>query len=260
MKVARFLGLAIAIGALSLSVASGPANAAGKAKAAPAQDWHFNGIFGSWDLASVQRGYQVYREACAACHGLSRVAFRNLRDIGFSEAEVATIASEYFVMDGPDEFGDMFEREAIASDRMPAPFPNEEAARSANGGAYPLDLSVIAKARKNGPDYLYSLLIGYEDEPPDGSELGLGMYYNHYYAGHQIAMPQILYDEIIFYQDPDTPTTAAQYSWDVTNFLMWAAEPTLETRKRTGVGVIIFLLVFTGLMYAVKRRVWADVH
>jgi len=252
--------LAALVVAFGLAVSSvSPASAAGEAVQPPAEDWSFNGIFGTYDKASIQRGFQVYKEACAVCHGMRLKAYRNLQAIGFSEEEVTAIASEYFVMDGPDEFGEMFERPARPSDYFVEPFPNEQAARAANNGALPKDLSVIAKARAAGADYLYWLLLGYPEEPPADVELGPGMYYNTYFGGHQIAMPQILYDDTVEYHD-GTPATAEQHAWDVTNFMMWAAEPSLEDRKRMGIKVILFLIVFSAMMYAVKRKIWADVH
>ncbi len=238
---------------------SAPASAAGETVTPPAQDWSFNGIFGTYDKASIQRGFQVYKEVCSACHGMRLKAYRNLQAVGFSEEEVTAIAGQYFVTDGPDEFGEMFERPGRPSDYFVEPFPNEQAARAANNGALPKDLSVIAKARAGGPDYLYSLLLGYPDEPPADVELGVGMYYNTYFSGHQIAMARFIYDDSVEYHD-GTPATAEQISWDVTNFMMWTAEPSLEDRKRMGIKVILFLIVFSGMMYAVKRRVWSDVH
>ena len=241
-----------------LALPAGQAGAAGEAPKPPAQQWSFDGIFGTWDLASLQRGFQVYKEVCAACHGMRLLSYRNLADIGFSEDEVRAIAAQYFITDGPDEFGDMFEREGRPSDRFASPFPNEQAARAANNGAYPKDLSVIAKARAGGPDYLHALLTGYR-EPPADTEMSPGMFYNEYFPGHQMAMPEVLFEESVSYAD-GSPMTVEQYAYDVSNFLMWAAEPTLEERKRMGIKVILFLIVFTALMYAVKRKVWADVH
>lgn len=235
-----------------------PALAAGEAPTPPAQDWQFNGLFGTFDLAAVQRGYQVYREVCATCHAMHLLSFRNLRDIGFSEAEVAALAEQFVIVDGPNADGEMEERPGIPADRFPSPFPNEQAARAANGGAYPVDLSVIAKARQYGPDYLYALLTGYE-EPPENFELSAGRHYNAYFPGHQITMPDMLVDDGVQYHD-GTEATAEQQAWDVANFMMWAAEPHMEERKQMGVRVVLFLIVFTAIMYAVKRKVWADVH
>jgi ubiquinol-cytochrome c reductase cytochrome c1 subunit len=162
------------------------------------------------------------------------------------------------VIDGPDDFGDMFEREAEPFDRWPAPFPNEQAARAANGGAYPLDLSLITKARAGGPNYLYSLLVGYVD-PPTDAELMAGMHWNDYFPGHQIAMAQPLWPDMVDYQD-GTEATISQMAADVTHFLTWAADPKMEDRKQTGVTVILFLIVLSIIFYAYKRRTWRDVH
>lgn len=222
------------------------------------RDWPHQGIFGSYDRAALQRGMQVYKGVCASCHGLKYVAFRNLEALGYNEDEIRAIAADYLVEDGPDDFGDMFEREAVASDNWPSPFANEQAARAANGGAYPLDLSLITKARSGGEDYVYSLLVGYQD-PPEGFELMAGMNYNEYFAGHQIAMAQPLWPDMVEYQD-GTEATVSQMAADVTQFLQWAAEPKLEERKQTGVKVILFLIAMSIIFYAYKRRIWRDVH
>jgi cytochrome c1 len=227
----------------------------------PAHDWAFDGVFGSFDHAALQRGFQVYKEICANCHGVRLLSFRNLRDIGLDEDAVKAIAAnyQYKVEDGPNEEGEMFMRPAVPSDRIPSPFANEQAARTSNNGALPPDLSVIAKARKGGPDYLYALLTGFEDEPPEGVELREGMNYNRYFPGHQIAMPPQLFDEGVEFAD-GTEATAAQMGEDVAQFLAWAAEPNLVVRKRTGIKTILFLLVLTGLLYASKRKVWSKAH
>lgn len=224
----------------------------------PSHDWSFSGIFGTFDRAKQQRGFQIYREVCSACHSLRQVAFRNLSDLGYNEDEIRAIAASYQVEDGPDDNGDMFVRDGIPSDRFPPPFPNENAARAANGGALPVDLSLVAKSRMGGPDYIYHLLTGYQDPPPD-VEMMEGMYYNAYFPGHQIAMAPPLMDGVVTYAD-GTPATLHQLAEDVTYFLTWAAEPNLEARKRMGMKVILFLLIFTGLLYAVKRKVWANLH
>ena len=238
-----------------------PAHAAGDAKHPEAIDWSFNGPFGTYDRNALRRGFQVYKEVCASCHGLGQLSFRNLSQTGgpeFSEAEVKAIAAEYMVEDGPDDYGDMFERAALPRDRFIEPYPNENAGRAANGGAYPPDLSLITKARQGGPDYIYALLAGYE-EAPEGMEIRAGLYYNHYMAGGKIAMPSPLIEDIVEFGD-GTPATVAQMSADVTHFLNWAAEPELEQRKRIGVMVMIYLTIFAGLMYFSMRRIWADQH
>jgi cytochrome c1 len=185
--------------------------------------------------------------------------YRNLEALGYGEKAIQAIAAEHEVTDGPDEEGEMFERPARPSDRFVAPFPNPEAARAANNGALPPDLSLMTKARAGGPDYLFALLTGYEEEPPEGVEFVEGMYYNPYFPGRQIAMPPPLFDDAVEYAD-GTPATVEQMARDVVTFLSWAAEPEMEERKRLGIKVILFLVVLTGLFYAVKRKVWSDVH
>jgi ubiquinol-cytochrome c reductase cytochrome c1 subunit len=241
--------------------------AAGLAPAARAQEehaihlkdlsWSSEGLFGSFDRAAVQRGLQVYREVCQSCHGLKYIAFRNLADIGYDEDQIKAIAAEYEITDGPNDQGEMFQRPGIPSDRVPSPYPNEAAAAAANGGKAPPDLSLMAKARMGGEDYLYSLLTGYEEAPAE-FEVPEGGYYNAYFPGHVIAMPPPLSDDQVTYAD-GTKATVAQMSQDVSEFLMWAAEPKLEARKQTGIKVILFLIVVTGLTFALKRKVWADV-
>ena len=246
-----------AVAALAGAFAGGVALAA-EAPEPISRDWPHSGVFGSFDRAALQRGMQVYKSVCAGCHGLKYVAFRNLEALGYNEDEISAIAADYYVEDGPDDFGDMFEREAVASDRWPSPFANEQAARAANGGADPPDLSVITKARAGGEDYIYSLLVGYE-EPPEGFELMAGMNYNEYFAGHQIGMAQPLWPDMVEYQD-GTEATVSQMAADVTQFLHWAAEPKLEARKQTGIKVILFLIAMSIIFYAYKRRIWRDVH
>ncbi|HAM47589.1 MAG TPA: cytochrome c1 [Alphaproteobacteria bacterium] len=238
-----------------------PAQAAGGAAELKDVDWHFSGPFGSFDKDALRRGLQVYREVCASCHSLKFVAYRNLGDAGgpaLSEAEIKAIAAEYEVTDGPDSEGDMFERPAEPKDKFVPPFANEQAARASNNGAYPPDLSLMTKARKNGPNHVYSILTGYQDAP-EGVEIGDGMNYNPYFSGGQIAMAQPLFEDQVEYED-GTPATVEQMSKDVVEFLHWAAEPKLEHRKRLGFKVMIFLIVFAGLLYAVKRRVWENLH
>lgn len=240
------------------------------------QDWTFAGPFGTFDRAQLQRGLKVYRESCAACHGLSRVAFRTLDDLGYSEEQVRALAAEYQIEDGPDATGEMFMRPGIPSDYFPSPFPNAEAAAASNNGAAPPDLSLMAQARavergfplfvfdiftqyaQGGPDYIYNLLTGYEEAPAD-VELQPGTYYNpHFIAGPALSMPPPLQDGLITYDD-GAPETVEQYARDVTAFLMWAAEPHLEERKATGFVVMVFLIIFGVLLYLTKRKVWADV-
>lgn len=224
----------------------------------PDYEWTFEGMFGTYDRAALQRGLKVYQNVCAACHSLDRVYFRNLHALGYSDNQIKALASQYTVNDGPNDDGEMFERPGKPSDRFPGPYPNKQAAKAANNGAYPPDMSLLVKARPGGADYIRALITGYE-EPPAGVELLEGQYWNEYMAGHVIAMPPQLSDDMVPYED-ETPQTAEQYAADVSHFLAWAAEPEMEERKQTGIKVLIFLLVFAGLMYAYKRKIWANVH
>lgn len=244
--------------AVAATLLTGVAASAAEMPELPEHHWSFNNLFGTYERDAQQRGFLVYKNVCASCHGLRLVAYRNLMDIGLSEDEVKAIAAEYSVVDGPDENGDMFDRPALPSDRFVSPFPNDNAARASNSGALPPDLSLIVKARLGGPDYLYGILTGYH-EPPAGVEVREGLYYNAAFPGHEIAMPPPLFEDAVEYPD-GTPATIEQMAEDVTQFLAWAAEPNLETRHRTGVKVLLFLIVLTALAYAVKRKVWADVH
>ena len=241
-----------------LAAVSGSALAAEMPKA-PSQDWSFDGLFGTFDRASTQRGFQVYKQVCSNCHSLQFVAYRNLEALGFTPDQVQAIASEYEVQDCCTDDGEPFDRPAKPSDRFVSPFPNEQAARSANNGALPVDLSLITRARVGGPNYLFALLTGYKEEPPEGVELMEGMHYNSYFPGHQIAMAQPLWGDDVEFAD-GTEATIEQQAKDVTSFLTWAASPELETRKRMGVKVLLFLIVFTGMLYAVKRKIWSDQH
>jgi len=253
--LSAFAGLAMVLGA---TLGGAPAEAAGGAKP-PSQDWSWSGPFGTFDRASLRRGLQVYAEVCASCHGVHLVAYRNLMDIGFSEDEVKAFASEYEVEDGPDEEGEMYMRAARPADRFVSPFANDNAARASNNGALPPDLSLMTKARVGGADYVYALLTGYEEEAPEGIEVLEGMSYNHFFPGNQIAMAPPIDDDSVEYAD-GTVATKEQISKDIVTFLTWTAEPEMEQRKRLGIKVLIFLVVFTGLLYALKRRIWADLH
>ena len=244
--------------ALVATLLAGPALAAGGDVALTKRDWSFNGPFGTFDKSAMQRGFQVYREVCAGCHSMQYIAFRNFADLGYNEAEIKAIAAEYDVEDGPNDEGEMFTRPGIPADRMPSPYLNDNAARAGNGGALPPDLSLIAKARANGPDYLYSLLIGYK-EAPASMNVPDGMYYNDAYPGNLIAMPQPLYGDDVTYAD-GADTSIEGSAADLTQFLMWAAEPKMEARKRIGVAVVFFLSIFVVLSVMAKRRVWADIH
>ena len=223
-------------------------------------DWSFKGVTGKFDRASLQRGYQVYTEVCASCHSMNLVSYRNLGEPGgpeFSVEQVKAIAANFEVEDGPNSDGDMFTRPGRPSDKFVSPYPNVQAATAANGGAYPPDMSVLVKARKGGSDYIYSVLMGYED-PPAGFELEDGVYYNKYMDGQKIKMSNPLSEGIVTYAD-GTQTTQAQMAKDVTTFLTWTAEPHLETRHKMGVKVIIFLTIFTLLVYLSMRRIWSRI-
>jgi len=235
------------------------AHAAGEAVDLLENDWQHSGFFGTYDREAAQRGFQVYREVCAGCHSLDFIAFRNLQDLGFNEDEVKALAAEYIVEDGPDDEGEMFEREGKPFDYIPSPHANVNAARAVNGGAYPPDLSLMAKARPNGTNYIYSLLQGYADEPPADVEISEGMNYNAYFPGQQIAMAQPLYEEAVEYAD-GTAATLEQHAHDIAVFLTWTAEPKLEERKGLGLKALIFLVILTGLFYATKRKIWSDLH
>lgn len=250
--------LRAAIVGAALLAGVGQAHAAGEVTPPINTAWPHEGVFGTVDRASAQRGFQVFTNVCHACHAAKYLSFRSLGDLGFSEDEVKAIAAQYTVTDGPDDNGEMFDRPGRPSDRLPSPYPNENASRAANAGAYPPDLSLIVKARGGGEDYLHSLLIGYE-EPPADVTVPDGLYYNHYFLGHMIAMPPPLSEGIVEYMD-GTAATPEQMAIDVTNFLAWLAEPRLEERKQMGLKVMLFLLVMVGLTYAYKRKVWSDLH
>ncbi|MFO1185158.1 MAG: cytochrome c1 [Bauldia sp.] len=243
-----------------------------------AQRWSFAGVFGTFDRAQLQRGFQVYKDVCAFCHSLNLVAFRNLGEAGgpqFSPDEVKALAAQYQVGDGPNAAGEMFKRPGRPSDRFVPPFANDEIAKSNNNGAVPPDLSLIAKSRgvergfpqflfdfflqyqEGGADYVHALLTGFQD-PPAGVTVPPGLFYNTAFPSHAMAMPPPLSAGGIRYAD-GTPETVDQYAKDVAAFLMWAAEPHLVDRKRIGFETMIFLIVFAGLMYFTKKRVWAGV-
>lgn len=226
-------------------------------------DWPQNGVFGTYDRAALQRGFQVYTEVCSACHAMHLLSYRNLTGIGYNEAEVKAIAAKVTVTDGPNDEGEMFDRPGRPSDRFKSPFANEKAARAANNGAYPKDLSLMVKAREGNEDYVYSLLTGYVT-PPEGMTVAPGMYYNAAFPGHQIAMPPPLSDaRVTFGPGADgkpAPNDLASEAKDVVQFLAWASEPNLEQRHRLGFATMIFLSVFAVIMYLSKQRVWRDQH
>ena len=240
------------------------------------QEWSFAGPFGKYDKGQLQRGLKVYTEVCSACHSMHLVSFRTLEGLGYSEAQVKAFAANYEVQDGPNSDGEMYTRKALPSDHFPSPFPNDEAAAAANNGAAPPDMSLLAKARgitrgfpqfifdiftqyqEGGPDYIYSLLTGYDEEQPENIEVAEGTHYNPYFANAAaLAMAKPISDDQVTYDD-GSPQTVDQYAHDVAAFLMWAAEPHLEERKRTGFMVMVFLVIFTGLIYLTKKSVYAN--
>jgi len=270
----------LAIAAAGLVLSFGAVQAAEGQKPAKDISFSFEGPFGTFDRAQLQRGYKVYKEVCAACHAMKYVSFRNLSQPGgpeFSEEQVKVLAAGYNVQDGPDANGEMFERPALPSDSFPSPFPNDQAARAANGGAYPSDLSLITKYRPGwygtfnqlvngigGPQYVYSVLTGYvaDEEIPEElkGEQPEGKHYNPYFAnGHWIGMPPPLTDDQVTYDD-GTPATVDQMARDVSAFLAWTAEPKMEERKQTGFMVLIYLGILALLLYLVKKRIWANAH
>jgi len=231
---------------------------ASEAPVPAAQSWSFSGPFGTYDRAALQRGFQVYKDVCAGCHSLRHVHYRDLAAFGYNEDEIKAIAASVEVQDGPNDQGEMFTRPGRPYDRFKSPFPNDNAARAANNGAFPPDLSVIIKARPHGPDYLFALMTGYKEPPPD-IKITEGMMYNTAFAGYQIAMPPPLSEGSLEYKD-GTKATIPQMAKDVATFLAWAAEPEMEERKRLGYKVLLFLVVLTGVLYAAMRRVWSKVH
>jgi len=234
--------------------------AAGDAAKPLKVDWSFNGLFGKFDRSQLQRGFQVYKEVCASCHSMQYLSYRNLGEKGgpeFSDAEVKAIAAGYQIKDGPNEEGEMFERAGLPKDKFKSPYPNEKAARAVNGGAYPPDMSVLVKARAGGANYIYSILMGYE-EAPAGYKLDAGVYYNKYMAGNQIRMPKPVNDGSVEYAD-GTSNSLSQISKDVTAFLTWAAEPHLEARKRIGFKTILYLLIFSILIFFSMKKIWSSI-
>ncbi|QYE36025.1 cytochrome c1 [Polymorphobacter sp. PAMC 29334] len=235
-----------------------PADPVAKYHLAPKEiTWQNDGIFGTFDRAQLQRGYQVYKEICSGCHSINRVAFRNLTEIGFTPAQVKALAKQSDVATIDDKSGDPTTRKCIPADKIPGPYANDTAARAANNNALPPNLALITKAREEGPRYVYSLLTGYRDAPKDWT-VPDGLYYNPYFRSLNVAMPPPLSsDGQITYTD-GTKSTVDQNAKDVAAFLTWTAEPSLEARKRTGVGVVIFLIILSALGYLSYQRVWAD--
>ena len=281
LSLALVAGLGVSFATAEETAAAGGAEAAHATPHYPMnhpreQSWSFAGPFGKYDKGQLQRGLKVYTEVCAACHSMNLVAFRTLEGLGYSEAQVKAFAANYEVQDGPNSDGEMFTRKAVPSDHFPSPFPNQQAAAAANNGAAPPDFSLIAKARgitrgfpqfvfdiftqyqEGGPDYIYSLLTGYDEEKPAHIEVADGTHFNPYFANASaLAMAKPISDDQVTYDD-GSPQTVDQYSRDISAFLMWAAEPHLEARKRTGFMVMIFLVIFTGLIYLTKKSVYAN--
>ncbi|MBL8567875.1 MAG: cytochrome c1 [Phreatobacter sp.] len=276
MTMKRFSLVLAAAGLIGLGAAM-PAAKAAEQLNPPRYGWSFAGMFGMYDRAQLQRGFQVYKEVCASCHSVSLLSFRNLSQPGGPEipaAQVAQIAADWQhkVREIGDD-GQPAERAPRASDRIPGPFANIKAAEAANGGKAPPDLTLMPKARsyergfpwflidmvtlyqEHGADYVKAFLTGYEQ----GHETPPGTHYNKYFPGNFVGMPNMLQPDQVTYSD-GTPQTVQQYAADVTAFLMWAAEPHMEQRKRIGFQVLLFLLVFAGLTYFTKKKVWKDVH
>ncbi len=258
LKTATLAALIVAGSALAASDARHPHG--------PAGGFSFdNPVVGKFDRAQLQRGFQVYKEVCAACHSLKFVAFRDLTGIGFTPEEVKNIAKGYTMTDISPDTGESIDRPGLPTDYFPSPYANEEAAKAANNGAAPPDLSLIVKAREGGPKYVYSLLTGYHEKPPatvknsegedEKFELTEGQNYNPYFPGMKIAMARQLEDGKLEYADK-TKATEHQLAKDVTAFLMWTAEPKLEQRRQTGITVLMFLAVLVGLTYFSYKRVW----
>ena len=223
--------------------------------------WSFEGIFGTFDRASLRRGYQVYNEVCSTCHSINLLSYRNLSEKGgpeFSLESTKNIAASFEVIDGPNSEGEMFTRPGRLSDKFIKPYPNVQAAKSANGGAYPPDMSVLVKARGGGANYIYSILLGYED-PPEGFNLDEGVYYNKYMPGNNIKMPNVLSDGLLDYED-GTGATVQQMAKDVSTFLTWVSEPSLEARHKIGFKVILYLIILALLVYLSMKKLWLRVE
>jgi ubiquinol-cytochrome c reductase cytochrome c1 subunit len=250
LAAAALLGAAALAGAACAQEAEAPTP--------PAQDWSFSGLFGAFDLAAAQRGFGVYQQVCSACHSMNLLHYRDLVGIGFSPDQVKAIAASVTVPAGLNDQGEPVTGPGLPSSTFKAPYPNEKAARAALNGALPPDLSLIVNAREGGANYVYAILTGFKDPPP-GFQIQQGMYYNQYFPGHQIAMPPPLQDDQVSYAD-GTKATVAQEAHDVVTFLAWAANPEMVTRKQIGVRIALFLALMTGLTYAVKRKVWSEVH
>jgi ubiquinol-cytochrome c reductase cytochrome c1 subunit len=224
----------------------------------PHPGWSFDGVFGTFDRAALQRGFEAYDQVCSNCHSMNLLHYRDLAALGYTDDQIKAIAAQKQVDAAPNDAGDVVKRPAQPADAFVAPYANEQAARAAHNGALPPDLSLIIKAREGGADYCYGILTGFENAPAN-FKLNDGMSYDEYFPGHQIAMPQPLSDDSLTFAD-GTKATLPQEAHDVCTFLSWAAEPKMEERKETGAKVVLFLLVMTGVLYAAKRKIWADLH
>ena len=222
----------------------------------PKKNWSYASPIGTFDRGALQRGFQVYKQVCAACHSIKYVSFRHLKALGLSESEIKVLASQHQIKDGPNDDGEMFERPGRPSDYFPRVYANDKQARAANNGALPPDLSLITKARVGGADYIHALLTGFKDNPDFKG--GAGQYYNEYFPGHAISMAPPLSEGLVTYNDGTKPTVQ-QMAHDVTTFLAWASEPEAEQRKRLGLKVLMYLVVMTGLFWATMRRIWRTI-
>ncbi len=249
----RRLGLALILA----GTLAGPALAQ-EAATPPSVGWSFSGPFGTYDRASLQRGFQIYQQVCSNCHSMHLMHYRDLSGIGLNADQIKAVAAAVTVPGGTNDAGDPVDRPGLAADAFKLPFPNDKAARAANGGALPPDQSLIVNARADGSNYIHALLNGYVD-PPAGTKVPEGQYYNEYFPGHFLAMPQPLRDDSVTYSD-GTKATLDQESKDIVTFLTWTSNPEMEERKALGVKAVLFLALMTGLTYTVKKRVWKDVH
>lgn len=250
------LSALVATGLVGASSAA-MANAGGEPLMTP--NFSFNGFFGKYDPAALKRGFEVFHQVCSNCHGMRLVAYRNLADVGLNAEEIKAVAAERDIDDAPNDEGIVSKRAGRPSDKYISPFPNEKAAAAANGGAAPPDLSLMAKARVGGPNYIYSLMLGFLDTPPEGHVMPEGKYFNKYFPGNNISMPPQLMEDLVTYAD-GTKATPEQMAQDVSVFLNWAAEPELDARKSLGLKVMVFLGIFTALLYALKRQIWKNIH
>lgn len=257
LKLRSLMAGVLAAGLLAAPFVAPPAGAAEEENALPHENWSFNGLFGTFDLASAQRGFQIYKQVCSNCHSMQMLHYRDLSGIGLDEAQIKAVAADVTVPLGLDDQGNPKEGPATPASQFKSPFANVQAARAANNGALPPDLSLIVNAREGHANYIYGILTGFA-QPPAGFKMQDGMNYNKAFPGHQIAMPPPLQDGTVEYTD-GTPNNLSQEAKDVVTFLAWASNPELTERKQMGVRVILFLMVMTGLTYAVKRKVWSDV-